>query len=193
MNIKKALSYICWGLLITVLNINLNFSETSSLNILPSFIGWILIYLAQDMLGQYREKIENLKLIPIILAVLTGIQWVLHLMVMGTREFYPLSLAVNLLSAYYEFTLCGMMEDIAFDCDSPRGKTINTLKYVNLYCYLGMAFLGLLALFAPVEPIAMLMFIVGIIALVSIIATIITFFGLRNDYIRWEINREINE
>ena len=48
MNIQKALTFIAFGFLFTLLNININ-----SINFTPSFIGWILLFLAYDNLGTY--------------------------------------------------------------------------------------------------------------------------------------------
>ena len=75
MDIKKGISYIAFGFLFTLLNINLNFNGTS-INITPDFVGWILMFLAFDHLGQYVENKGYLKWIALILAILTGVIWV---------------------------------------------------------------------------------------------------------------------
>lgn len=193
MNIRKALSYICYGLLITVFNININFNDTSILNLLPEFIGWIILFLAYDFLGHYVSNKPELKPLAIVLAVIGGISWIMQLTNGQYADLTLLGIVRNLCSAYFIHKLCDVMEEIAADCGSLRGPTINMLKNINLVCELTLAFIGFLSMFTNPENLAVIVIIVGAVALIAIIATVITFFGLRNDYTMFEQTMKAEE
>ncbi|MBQ1384382.1 MAG: hypothetical protein IIY74_03210 [Firmicutes bacterium] len=48
------------GALFTLVNFNLTFGETS-VNVMPNFAGWILVYLACGLLGDYIADKAYLK------------------------------------------------------------------------------------------------------------------------------------
>ena len=55
MNIKKALTYIAFGFAFTLINFNLTISNVT-INIMPDFIGWILILLGINNLTDYVDR-----------------------------------------------------------------------------------------------------------------------------------------
>ena len=48
------------GALFTLVNFNLTFGETS-INVMPNFVGWIIVYLACGLLGDYIADKAYLK------------------------------------------------------------------------------------------------------------------------------------
>ena len=76
MDIKKGISYVAFGFLFTLININLTFNG-ATVNIVPDFLGWILFFLAYDKLGSYMENRVYLKWGFLIMAVFKGVLWIL--------------------------------------------------------------------------------------------------------------------
>ena len=70
------------GVLFVCLNFNLNFNNgaSGSLNLLPDFVGFILLYLGTQQLRQETERYHQAKPWLLGLAVYSGIVWVMNLM-----------------------------------------------------------------------------------------------------------------
>ena len=60
MNLRKGLTLIAFGFLFTLIDLNLTLNG-KTLNVTPDFIGWILMYLAIDNLGDYADRKPILK------------------------------------------------------------------------------------------------------------------------------------
>ena len=76
MKLRKGLTLIAFGFLFTLIDLNLTLNG-KTLNVTPDFIGWILMYLAIDNLGDYADRKPILKLDYLLLAVLSLIQRIL--------------------------------------------------------------------------------------------------------------------
>ena len=129
MDIKKGISYIAFGFLFTLLNINLNFNGTS-INITPDFVGWILMFLAFDHLGQYVENKGYLKWIALILAILTGVIWVYGL-VKPELSIDTVKTVVSFAGVVFMFILFGVLEEVARDKAPIYVKNISMLKILG--------------------------------------------------------------
>lgn len=142
MNIQKALSFIAFGFLFTLLNININ-----SINFTPSFIGWILLFLAYDNLGTYTEGKIWLKWTALALAVLSLAVWILGLTNpdFSTRV---LDAIISVTSAVYLYFLLGILENVADDYGSSLGKKLHTVKFINL---VAVCLLELIAIQLPAQ------------------------------------------
>ncbi len=142
MDIKKALSFIAFGFLFTLLNININ-----SINFTPSFIGWILLFLAYDNLGTYTEGKIWLKWTALALAVLSFAVWILGLTNpdFSTRV---LDAIISVVSAVYLYFLLGILENVANDFGSSLTRKLHTVKYVNL---VAVCLLELVAIQLPAQ------------------------------------------
>ncbi len=182
-NIKKGISYIAFGFLFTLVNINLTISGTE-INIMPDCVGWILFFLAIDELGEYSAGKTYLKWISLVLAIFTGAFWILGIM-MPETDLSVFRSAVNLVSAFCIFMILGIVEMIAMDYGSRRAGTIGFLRWFSMIIFLALSVLGLLALrVIPIEPASIIVAVLGAAAIIAAIITLFTLFGLR---------REINE
>ena len=179
MDVKKGLSYVAFGFLFTLVNINLSFNGTT-VNIMPDFVGWILLFLAFDQLGSYMEEKSYLKWISLIMIILTAVRWVLD--VFMTEINIDILITVSaIISAVYMFMLFGVLEKIARDYGSQRESTLHMVKILNLALYIAFALLGLLTLVTESMGIGTLTLIVGIAALVTAIITLVTLFKLKKE------------
>ena len=179
MDVKKGLSYVAFGFLFTLVNINLSFNGTT-VNIMPDFVGWILLFLAFDQLGSYMEEKSYLKWISLIMIILTAVRWVLDVF-MTEINIDILSTVSAIISAVYMFMLFGVLEKIARDYGSQRESTLHMVKILNLALYIAFALLGLLTLVTESMGIGTLTLIVGIAALVTAIITLVTLFKLKKE------------
>ncbi len=191
MDIKKGLSFIAFGFLFTLINLNLTLNG-KTLNITPDFIGWILFFLAFDRLGSYVEGKEYLKWMSLVLAILSAALWVLRTVKpeLGTGIFTTL---ISLGSAVYMFILFGPLAEIAKDYNSRREHTLRMLRIINPALLLGASVvLGIagysLADAASMEDVsagqtAMVSvgLVLGIAALIAAVVTAVVLFGLRKE------------
>ncbi len=176
MDIKKGISYIAFGFLFTLLNINLNFNGTS-INIMPDFVGWILMFLAFDHLGQYVENKGYLKWIALILAILTGVIWVYGL-VKPELSIDTVKMVVSFASVVFMFVLFGVLEEVARDKAPIYVKNISMLKIVNLVLYVAF-FVTALLMTKDKNTFALLAFVFGTGALIAAIITAVTLLKFR--------------
>ena len=176
MDIKKGISYIAFGFLFTLLNINLTLNG-SSINIMPDFVGWILMFLAFDHLGHYVENKAYLKWVALILAILTGIIWVYGL-IKPDLNIDIVKMVVSFVSVVFMFILFGVLEEVARDKAPIYAKNISMLKIVNLVLYVAF-FVTALLMTKDKDIFAMLAFLFGSGALVAAIITAVTLLKFR--------------
>ena len=179
MDIKKGLSYVAFGFLFTLVNINLNMNG-GSLNITPDFIGWILFFLAFDKLGTYISDKKYMKWIALVLAVVTAALWILEMAKpeLNVDIFTTLAAVV---SVVYMFILFGVLENIARDYRSSRADTVKILKILNLVLYLAFLGISLFYLYNKSAYTVAAAAFTGIAALVAAIFTAFVLFGLRKE------------
>ena len=182
-NIKKALSLVAFGFLLTLVNLNLKYNNFT-INITPEFVGWILFFLAFDKLGDYGKGKEYIKWISLLLVIATAAFWVLD-MAMPQLDTGIYKTGVSLVEAYYIFVLFGMLTKIAEDCGSNKAGLLSFLKYLNIILILLFAGVGYYTAYNPIQSLVVLSTVIGMAALVSAIVTCIVLFGLRKD-----VNRE---
>ncbi len=176
MDIKKGISYIAFGFLFALVNINLNFNG-GSLNVTPDFVGWILMFFAFDRLGHYVEDKTYLKWAALILAILTGVIWVYGL-AKPELDIGIVKTIVSFVQAAFMFILFGVLEQIARDHAPLYEKNISMLKIVNLVLYVCFAVSALL-MTKDQNTFAMLAFVFGTGALISAIITAVTLLKFR--------------
>ncbi|MDO4192301.1 MAG: hypothetical protein Q4D24_03275 [Erysipelotrichaceae bacterium] len=177
MNIQKALSFIAFGFLFTLLNININ-----SINITPSFIGWILLFLSYDPLGKYTEGKIWLKWIALVLTVLTFAIWILGLTSpdFSTRV---LDAVASVTSAVYMYFLLGILENVANDYGSGLSRKLHTVKYVNLVavCLLELVAIQVSSMGTPDTTISVIVVALLFLTLILAIYMMFLLFRLRRD------------
>ncbi len=179
MNINKALSYVAFGFLFTLVNLNLNFG-TITVNVFPDFVGWILFFLAFDELGTYLEGKRYMKWISLGMIILTAVIWVMRMM-SPELELNILTTAATIVSLVYMFILFGALEQVARDYQSKRESTIRMLKIVNLILYVAFVVTALGFIAVQQAAWAMVAAVVGAAALVAAIITLVVLFQLRRE------------
>ncbi len=181
--IRKGLSYAAYGFLFVLININLGFNGRS-VDIMPDFIGFILFFLAFDLLGSYTAGREYLKWASLLLIVLSGAQWIMNIASPAPEEAGSaasiLQSVTTIVAAIYFFIFFGSLEAVARDFHSPREDTIHLLRYFNLIVDIAL-FAMPLFLTRFVSATVTLTLILGAAALAAAIATAVTLFRLRKD------------
>ena len=118
------LSHAAWGYFLLHFNFNLNVDSTS-INILPSFAGALLLLSAVDKLSAERRDLKLLRPLCMILAAWHLAEWVLALngsSLSGKLLFLDLIFTVVLL--YFHFQFLTDMAAIA-EKYQPEGETLN--------------------------------------------------------------------
>ena len=179
MNLKQGLTFVAFGFLFTLVNLNITLNG-STLNIMPDFIGWILFFLAFDKLGKYVEDKRYLKWIALILTIATAVLWIFDIAEPAFSIGF-LKTIVTVVSTAYMFILFGSLEKIAHDYESASETTLHMLKILNLVLSISFIVLALLAGYVSLENYALLAALAGTAALVAAIITAIVLFKLRKD------------
>ena len=179
MDLRKGLSYTAFGFLFVLVNFNLT-AGNRTVNIMPEFVGWILLTLAIDRLGKYTENRRFLKVIAIVMLVYTAAEWLLNI----TRPGLNLSMfrtVANILGAVFDFVIFLSLEEIARDFGSPRESSIRTLRIMMLV--LNIAIVAIVPLYnvLKLEIFALLFTVLGVVALVAAIVSLFVIFKLRSD------------
>ncbi len=178
-DLKKGISYVAFGFLFTLVNINLNFNS-GTLNITPDWIGWILFFFAYVLLGEYVAGKPYLRWVPLVMVILTGAAWILK-MARPELDAGILTTVTGVVSAAYMFILFGVLETIGSDYDSHHTETIRTLKYVNLAVYVLTLVLALIVSVSGSTAVAGLFLIAGVIMLVAAIVTLVVLLKFRKE------------
>ena len=179
MNLKKGLTFVAFGFLFTLVNLNITYNGTA-VNILPDFLGWILFFLAFDMLGKYVEDKLYLKWVALILTIVTAVIWIFGI-AKPELDIDFLKTAVAVVSMVFMFLLFGSLEEIAHEYGSAREGTLHMLRILNLILNVAFVVLALLAGYVSLENYALLAAFVGTAALVAAIITAFVLFELRKD------------
>ena len=179
MNLKKGLSLVAFGFLFTLVNLNLTLNG-SALNVMPDCIGWFLLFLAIDCLGDFASDKKYLKWAALVLAVFTAAFWLLDV---AQPELVPgaLKTLVSVAEAAYMFLLFGVLEKIAHDYGSQREGSIRTLKILNLALFAGFVVIGLLAAARGSMALTGTTAVLGVAFLVAAIVTMVTLFKLKRE------------
>ena len=179
MNLKKGLSLVAFGFLFTLVNLNLTLNG-SALNVMPDCIGWFLLFLAIDCLGDFASDKKYLKWAALVLAVFTAAFWLLDV---AQPELVPgvLKTIVSVAEAAYMFLLFGVLEKIAHVYAPQREGTIRTLKILNVALLAGFVLIGLLAAVNGSLALTGTAAVFGVAALVAAIITMVTLFKLKRE------------
>lgn len=121
----RGVKLIAWGCVLLYLNINLG-----TLNILPDWLGYVLILRALPALGETEKSALLLRPLGTMLAVWEGILWVAALLGMEFNG-YALEVIAAALSLYFHFQLLTNLADTAEKHGCPQRRRILTLRTVN--------------------------------------------------------------
>ena len=179
MNLKKALSLIAFGFLFTLVSINLTVNG-QKINLTPDFIGWILMMVAFDNLGDYVKDKMYLKWMSLILAVAYAVLWIFSL-VKPELNLGILNTCAAIVSSVYMFMLFGILEKIAHDIGSARESTIRMLKILNLGSYLAVLVCGLVFTKTEAPVFGVLVLVFGVAIIVCAVITAVVLFKLKKE------------
>ena len=178
MNLKKGLSYLAVGFLFTLVNINITMNN-QTVNLMPEFVGWILLALAFVPMGKYTLFKDVLHWIPIVLAVYYAFAY-LFAFVMPNVSFGWLGLIALILELVYFFRLFDCLESVARDYAFELVPRIHTLKILYIVCLVGVIVLMLLSLTVYSFGIFPILLVVDSLAfLVVAVVICVTLFQLR--------------
>ena len=111
MNIKKGIRLIAIGFLFTLININVTVNE-HVINIMPDFVGWILIGIACTKLGDY-VKGKPFYMIGAILLGICNLAIALVTLFLPKMDITIYKTGVSVLTIIYVFALLTLIEKIA--------------------------------------------------------------------------------
>ena len=118
-NIRHALSRIAWAYLLILLNFRIN----GGLDLLPDWVGYLLIFLAIGMLAGELRDLPLLKPFCVLLGAASLVDW-LALPLSGselTGRFFLLSALAACVSLYFHFQL---LTDLALLADGPGNTPV---------------------------------------------------------------------
>lgn len=119
------LSQAAWGYFLLLLNFNLNFNNTISINLLPSFAGALLLLSAINKLSAERRDLKLLRPLCILLVVWHLADWVLNLVGFSVSgHFLFLDLLVGVATLYFHFQFLTDMAALA-EQYQPEGSDLN--------------------------------------------------------------------
>ena len=179
MDLKKGLSLVAFGFLFTVVNLNLTLNGTT-VNVMPEFIGWLLIFLACFKLGSCTADRPYLKWLALALAMLHAVAWGCAIP-KPELDLGPLANIYTVLSAVCMFFLLEALEKLARDLGSPRERALSVLKILDPALLLGFLAAGLAGGYTGSESLSLLTVLLGIAALIAPVVTAIVLFMLRRD------------
>ena len=124
--LRAAVRRIAWGYLLILLDINLG-----TLNILPNWLGYVLILRALPTLKEETPPAGLLEPLGILLAFWDGILWIGKLL--GTAIDWPLPQLLDaVISLYFHFQLLTNLADIAAKYGCPCESKLRLLRTVQV-------------------------------------------------------------
>lgn len=123
--LADSVKLIAYGYLLLHLNFNLG-----TLNVLPNWLGYILILRALPALGEYEPSALLLRPLGILLALWEGVLWTVDL-VGSSLTGYLFTVIATVIELYFHFQLLTNLADIAESCNCPEHKRILTLRTVR--------------------------------------------------------------
>lgn len=177
---STAIRKIAWGYVFLYFNINLG-----TIDILPSWAGYLLIFNAIPVLALYEESAGLLRNVAVILAVWSGFDWVMTIFganAYGSGILYSLyALAASVISViaiYFHFqlltNLAGIAGQLGLEDRSSRFlrlRTVNTVIQTILAVYTAFPLPEIMAA-------AIALLIANLIVLIMIVSCL---FGFRRE------------
>ena len=179
MNIKKGVSLVAFGFAFILLNLTLTLNGRS-ICVTPDFVGWVLFFIAFDLLGSYIADKTYMKWISLILAIVTGAIWLLKL-VEPEMNTSILTTGATVVSVFYMYVLFNVLEKVAHDHAPQREATIRMLKILYLVLYVLFVAFSMLTLTTGRENLALLAGLVGAVTLVCAIVIAFVLFRFRKE------------
>jgi hypothetical protein len=149
------------------------------IDIMPDFIGWLLLFLAFDKLGDYGKGKEYLKWSAFAMMLATVVQYALTV-VRPETKYATFDLVINILQALYVFLYLGIIEEVAEDIGSVRSDRIHTLRIVTLAIDVFLLLIQFFAVRADI-PTAFTVIIAGFASVIVLIMLLAALFKLRKE------------
>lgn len=179
-NLSPAIRKIAWGYVFLYFNINLG-----TIDILPSWVGYLMIFSAIPILALYEESAGLLRNVAAILALWSGFDWVMTILganTYGSGILYSLyalaSTVASVAAIYFHFqlltNLAGVAVQLGFEDRAARFlrlRTINTVMQTVLAVYTAFPLPEIMAA-------AIALLIANLIVLIMIVACL---FGFRKE------------
>lgn len=127
--LTNGVKLIAFGYILLHLNLNLG-----TINILPNWLGYILILRSLPVLREYEQSAILLRPICILLALWEGVLWIEALLGFNI-EGYLISIIATVVALYFHFQLLTNLADIAkrFNCVERRHfLTLRTVRTVMI-------------------------------------------------------------
>ena len=123
--LASAVKQIAWGYVLLHVNVNLG-----TLNILPNWLGYVLMLSALPILGESEPSAMLLHPLGILLALWEGLLW--GLTIFGVRfDSTVLSIIAAAVSLYFHFQLLTNLADLAQQKNCPEHRRILNLRTVR--------------------------------------------------------------
>ena len=130
MNLKKGIRLIAWGLILTLVNINVS-TGNRRINITPDFIGWLLIAIGCGKLGNYAKRKSLYIFFAVVLSICEAAFLVLGI-VFPKKDFGLYVSGLCALEDLYVIFLLSLLGRIAERTGYDHYSSIRTLKYIYI-------------------------------------------------------------
>lgn len=177
-NLKKAISFTAFAFLFIFVRFNLTING-ATVDIMPDFIGWLLLFLAFDRLGDYGRGKEYLKWSAFVMMIATVVQFAFDVG-RPDQTHQILDTVINIQQAIYIFLYLGIIEVVAEDVGSTRSDRIHTLRIVTLALDVFLILIGLFAARIDV-PTVITVLAAGTASLIVLIMLLLALFKLRKE------------
>lgn len=180
----SALSRIAWGYLLVYLNFNLNFgmdAVSPSVNILPTWAGYLLLFLSLDSVGEREPAARLLKPLAVFLIVEDGVMWTAALLGFS-QEIQWLGAITCIISLYFHFQLLTNLADIAYRQGSEYWKRLKYFRNFQTVLITGMYLSALTdSLFQRQWISIFVLILCGGGLMICIVCILTTLFAYRNE------------
>ena len=177
--IAKGINLAAVGLLIIVLNVNLDLGAMA-INILPDWLGLILLFLA---VGQFEDKKNRyllLKLLIIIATIYDMAEWVLSFVHHNFDLFIP-NIVYSIVQMIIFWSVTSVIIRVARESSSSYVGSLVTIRGIQLVSQILNMAMSLLTVYID-EWFAMGVAVTGVIMLLAVIITIVIMFAFKKEY-----------
>ncbi len=173
--IYRILGFFAFGSLLILTDINLNVNA-SQLNIMPDWIGYILIFYGLHLI---KEENAVLKILTVILGAISLVLWTLKLLAIPFVN--PLFSFVQMcLKLYYDFRYFTFLAEWTQTNGSERGAQLITVRNITLA---STVFFYVLGQFVPRDTsMAFPAALIGLFMLIIAIYAVWLLFKIRSDF-----------
>ena len=176
---QRALTKIAWGYVLIFLNFNLSIN-TGTLNLLPGWVGVILLLQALDSIEEREPSAKLLKPFAFILILGDLLSWV-YALFDGNITWIWYDIIIGVISLYFHFQLLTNLADIAKRDGSAYWKRIRFFRTYQtlLVTVLSFAEIGEIPIELAVSELYALIF--GGLVIIQIIGLVWTLFAYKNE------------